>query len=798
MATITTGTREQDRGRHRATPRVSDKAGKSLAHRTSRFLPGIAAYLVLAGLLLLADTPVSDIARYTGYALWGVMLPGTLLFRALRRHPHNLVEDLAFGAATGLALELAAWYVLVSLGAQPLATAWPLLVVIPFLVVPGLRRHWRPRGYTAASVGWSWSVSGLVMFTGAYLYQDFLSKYPALSDTETSRIFADLPYMLSLAANAKNNAPLTFPQAAGEPLHYHWFSFAHMAMTSMVGHIDLPVVQSRLMVPALTALAVVLTAVVARRLTGRAWAGPLAAGLLFVVTEFSAVYPNNVDTWTMGAASVRLMYWSSQSYTYSQPLLIALMGIIGEALRRHRRPAQALPGDAPPLGRGLFALAALFALASSAAKASTLPVTLAGLALAALALLITTRRIPRTVLALGTVIALAQLFATAVIFKFETYGLRVIPLGNLAPFWGDPQGKRPGVIQALVAGAALIAFVLHHHIKLAGMIPLIGRRRFTLEPLQWFLLGAAVAGPCAYLLVHGYNASYFTMAALPFGAVLSAWGFCEAFDRAALSRRAKAALAVGIVLFTVLLTYVIYRYSAGWQAYVVREFAGGDDRKSYAPLLPLLLAAAALAALLLAAALLWWAAGRALPALRGRGSVVLTALVLATGVPGVFHDALQARTNWWHGSWTLPASQVDAARWVRAHSGPQDVLATNSHGWEWNLSHGPSSENTRSFWLSAYSERSVLIEGWAYAPRLVALTQGASAYDGPFWDQTLFKVNEAAIYQPTEGILRQLHDEYRVRYIVVLRTMGTESPHLAELAEKVFDNSQVGIYQIPS
>ncbi|MBT2447819.1 hypothetical protein J7F03_12190 [Streptomyces sp. ISL-43] len=772
------------------------QAGRALGHGFRPFLPGIAAYLVLVGLLLLADTSVSDIARYTGYALWGVMLPGTLVFRALRRHPHTLVEDLAFGVATGLALELAAWYVLVSLGVQSLATAWPLLVVILFLAVPGLRKHWRPRGYAPTSPGWSWSVSGLVMFTGAYFYQDFLSKYPALSDTETSRIFGDLPYMLSLAANAKSNAPLTFPQAAGEPLHYHWFSFAHMAMTSMVGHIDLPVVQTRLMVPALTALAVVLTAVVARRLTGRAWAGPLAAVLLFVVTEFSGVYPNNVDTWTLGAASVRLMYWSSQSYTYSQPLLIALMGVIGEALLRRGRGAESTPDAVPPLGRGLFVLAAAFALASSAAKASTLPVTIAGLALAGLVLLITTRRVPWTVVGLGTILGLAQLFATAVIFKFETYGLRVIPLGNLAPFWSDQQNKRPELVQALVAGAAVFAFVLHHQIKLVGMIPLIWRRRFKLDPLQWFLLGATVAGPCAYLLVHGYNASYFTMASLPFGAVLSAWGFCEAFDRAALPRRAKAALAVGTVAFIALLTYVIYRYSAGWRAYVVREFADGDPHKTYALLLPLLLAGAALAAVLLVCTLLWWAAGRVLPALRGRGSVVLMTVVLAAGAPGVFHDALQSRKDWWHGSWTLPASQVDAARWIRAHSNPKDVLVTNSHSWEWNLSHGPSSENTRSMWLSAYSERSVLIEGWAYAPRMVALTHGASAYDGLFWDQDLFKINEASVYQPTAAILHRLHDEYRVRYIVVLRAMGTESPHLGELAEKVFDNQRVGIYRI--
>ncbi|MFD9305157.1 hypothetical protein ACFWCB_21270 [Streptomyces sp. NPDC060048] len=763
-------------------------------------MPGIAAYLVLAALLLLAGTSASDVARYTGYALWGVTLPGTLVFRALRHRPHTLVEDLAYGAVTGLALELAAWFVLVSLGAQSLATAWPLAVVIPFAAVPRLRRHWRPRGYVRTCLGWSWSVSALVSFTGAYFYKDFLSKYPVLSDTETSRIFADLPYVLSLAANAKQHVPLTLPQVSGEPLHYHWFSFAHMAMSSMVGHVDLPVIQTRLMVPALAALAVVITAVVARRLTGRAWAGPLTVVLLVVVTEFTAIYPNNVDTWTLGAPSVRLMYWSSQSYTYSQPLLIALLGVIGEALRRPRAAGDGGDGrsdEAPAFGRGLFVLAALFAAASSAAKASTLPVTLAGLALAGLMMLIATRRIPWTVVGLGAILASAQLFATAVIFRFETYGLRIVPLGNLHPFWADPDHKRSAVLQALLIASALAAFVLHHHLKLVGVIPLILHRRFQLDPLQWFLLGSALAGPCAYLLVNGYNSSYFTMAALPFGAVLSAWGYCEAIERAELPRRAEAALAVGTVAFVALLTYGIYHYSARWVAFVLREFSDGDARKTYYLLLPSVLAGAVLAAIALVCGLLWWAGGRVWPALRGRGAVVLMTAALATGAPGVFHDALQAREHTWMGSWTMPASRVEAARWVRAHSAPEDVLVTNSHGWELNDAHGPGFENTRSWWLGAYSERSVLIEGWAYAPRMMALTRGDGAgYDGPFWDRALFRLNEDAVYRPTGAVLRRLHDEYRVRYVVVLRTAGAESPRLRELAEKEFDNEKVAVYRI--
>jgi len=39
----------------------------------------------------------------------GVVVPGTLVYRALRGPVHTLVEDIAMGAAVGLVLELAAW-----------------------------------------------------------------------------------------------------------------------------------------------------------------------------------------------------------------------------------------------------------------------------------------------------------------------------------------------------------------------------------------------------------------------------------------------------------------------------------------------------------------------------------------------------------------------------------------------------------------------------------------------------------------------------------------------------------------
>ncbi|MEV6972917.1 hypothetical protein [Kitasatospora sp. NPDC093806] len=773
-----------------------DGAPLSAVDRLLRFLPALAAYGFLVALLTAADTSLSDIARYTGYAVWGVLLPGTLVFRSLRRRPHTLLEDLAFGAVVGLVLELVAWAVLVGLGLQSVATAWPLAVVVPFLAVPGLRRHWFPRGYRRMSAGWSWSVAGTVAFTSAYMYAVFLRKNPVLPNSETTLQYIDLPYLLSLAGNAKYNAPLTFPQAAGEPLHYHWFTFVHMAMGDLVGHIDLPVIQMRLMVPALAALGMLITAVVAHRLTGRAWAGPVAALLIFAVGEFNAIYPNNVGSWTFGAPAVPLMSWASLSLTYSQPLLMALIGVVGDALRGRGGPDGADTGASariPALGRGAFVLTALFALASSAAKASSLPVTLAGLAFAGLMVLIGTRRIPWTIVGLGAIVAAAQVFATAVMFRFESYGLEVVPFGNIEKYWADPQQTRTAVTQGAVVAATVVAYLLNHQLRMAGMIPLIWRRRLRLEPVQWFLLGGAIAGPAAYLVVNGFNASYFTLAGLSFGVLLSAWGYGEAFDRAALSAWGKAVLAVGTVAFVLLLTYGIHHYAGDWATFAGKAIGDEKGTKSYSALVPALAAAAALAAIAAVCGMLWWAAGRTLvPALRRRGGIVLLTASLAAGAPSLLLDVQQSREVPWDGAWPLPASQVEAARWVRSHSDPEDVLVTNTHcrsEFDFNRP-GATCWNSLAFDLSAYSERSVLVEGWAYSPRLM------SEKSGTFWDQALLKLNDDAVYNPTADILGRLHDQYHVRYVVVNRKTGPESPVLKTLAKQVFDNGRMAVYEL--
>jgi hypothetical protein len=301
--------------------------------------------------------------------------------------------------------------------------------------------------------------------------------------------------------------------------------------------------------------------------------------------------------------------------------------------------------------------------------------------------------------------------------------------------------------------------------------------------VQTFLLGGALAGPAIYLLIGhpGSSNQYFVRSAFAFGVMLSAWGFCEVVERARLHRGAFIALAVGGAAFSLSLILVQLRY--GPARFTVPPVS--------APLHALLGWATALAALAAVAGVLWLLLSARWPAMHRRGGVVLLTGVLLAGVPGLVMDAQANRASPNGGAYVnvpVPRFRLAAALYVREHSQPDDVVATNGHcrtivdGWC----------DSRQFWLSAYTERSVLIEGWAFSPRAVSL--GLTPF-GKFWDHGLFDLNEAAFYEPTMETLSALRDR-KVRWLVVDRSAGAESPRLAALADLRWENGRMAVYDL--
>jgi len=481
--------------------------------------------------------------------------------------------------------------------------------------------------------------------------------------------------------------------------------------------------------------------------------------------------------------------WHGMSMIYSWVLLIALIGVLVPIIDGSARS-----------WRG-YVLAGLLIAASSGAKASSLPIVLAALALAAFASLVRIKRVPWPIVILGVLAAAGQFFAIAVLYRFQTYATGVHPFGSIEVFSAPEVEPRSAVQQAVITGGVLAAYFLNMQLRLAGIVPLLRRHRLGLEPAQWLLLGGALGGIAAYMLLRQLadGQQYFVRSGFAFGVILSAWGFVEVFERARLGRRGKTWLGVfaAAVAVATIAAQLAYAQPLPWV-------------HRYDPAVPILRWAAVLLMLGVAGGSLWYAArgwatlptasrrqsepahtrvAGSAPRLHRRGGLVILTAVLVVGAPGLVMDMVKSARSPNGGAYTtvsMPRSRVEAARWVRDHSSPGDVLATNAHC----LGYGrPGNCDPRSFWLSAYAERRVLVEGWTFAPRLA----GDAAK--PFWDPQLLDLNDRAFTGPTAQGLAELKGD-GVRWLVADSRSGPVAPELASLAVARYSDGPVTVYEL--
>jgi hypothetical protein len=100
--------------------------------------------------------------------------------------------------------------------------------------------------------------------------------------------------------------------------------------------------------------------------------------------------------------------------------------------------------------------------------------------------------------------------------------------------------------------------------------------------------------------------------------------------------------------------------------------------------------------------------------------------------------------------------------------------------------------DTRTFWLSAYAERRVLVEGWAFAPRVAG-----NAY-APFWAPDLLRRNDEAFTAPTAQGLDWLRGR-GVRWLVVdgaVAEVPADIGALGALAPLRYRNDRISVYEL--
>ena len=592
---------------------------------------------------------------------------------------------------------------------------------------------------------------------------------------------------------------------------------------------------ARLWMPPIVLLGLAMMVLVGRQLSGRTWPGVLAAGTAGLS---AAIWPTWFTLFGTGAFNVH-----SPSQQFAVPIaLLAMLPLTAIARTGHMR-------------RGEWTLLTLALVGAAGAKTSVLPVLLCGVLLATVVSAFVSRRLLPG-LCRATALVGGVTLASLPLSSGGSAGVKIQLFSTIrgtAPWalmlGGSPPVSLEPILPGLkVAGAGvllclvLLSYVMAYGWMLAA-VPAFSRTDMS----SWFLLGIGIAGWCAMMLINqdGFSQVYFMNSAILGWHLLAAWGMSIGWGAAVAALGASRAglLVVSAVPTGVLITVMAkavsgprpepgsinstivtglaaagtpflllllgwllarWRRNAAWAA-ALWLFATGC---LYGAALPQPTARRISEHLTGSSDLMWWTlvivavaslitmvthrvSGRALTA-GATGVLMVSSLMLAT----VFVD--DARTISQRDSpdkpSTVTSSEMRAARWLRDNSGTDDVVATNVY------CIGKVTTNlcdARSFWVGAFTERRIFLEGWAYTAQAhEANGVGGRRYvNQPFHDPERFALNRRAFEDPTPERLTAL----KARGVVWLFADASAGPiakDLSTLTDETYAEGPVKVLRL--
>jgi hypothetical protein len=432
------------------------------------------------------------------------------------------------------------------------------------------------------------------------------------------------------------------------------------------------------------------------------------------------------------------------------------------------------------------------------AKSTFLPVLGAGLGLA-FAVQLLRRRVDRVLLAAGVLVVVTFGAAVVVLFGGQSQGLEFDPLTTvlrtpLVKQLMGPDRQPSAALLAVLTVFALLSWCAH----LAGAAVVLRRHRY--DPLVAVLVGCLLAGLAGVLLFSHIGSSqyYFLRAAMPLGGILTAWGVALALDRVGATPRRTAVLAVCAAAVGVGGAAAVATLTPAGRAFPAHLHGRAQAVQVLLPIALALLVC-------LGAALLGL-----FPGVRPRRHAALAAVLVALaavgllrlGTDGVAGARFAARYGTATGTqgeligYPVTPANLAAARWLRDHSSPEDVVATNLHC---RVMVNTYCDN-RHFWLAAFTERRILVEGWGYTSRSNAefvARPTIKVYFGPYWDPARLRANDEAFTHPTPQNLALLRDRWGVRWLFVHTRAGVRpDPALDRYAELRYQTRDAKVYAL--
>lgn len=696
-----------------------------------------------------------------------VVVPGTLLSRALLGTRGNLLSDVAVGTGVGIIAQFALWFIFVSLGIGPWLWVGCLAIYLPFLIAPRLRGHWFPPGLAATSPHVTWAITGVYALTMLHKASGFAITVPPAATSW----YPDMYWHLGNSAGLLTRAIPQDMRLAGEPFNYHWFSSAHAAAMSLTSGIEITYVFGYLWLPTTFLAAILIMVELVRQLTTKWWPGIVAA---LMILGTAATF---VPAWAAVSYGSAFMVFSP-SQNFSTWGILLTFSVLVQYWRAGRLP----------LGGWLLLAASL--LFAAGAKASTLPVVICGLALGLLVDLLRRRGWVR--MGLPLVMAVAAMFVTLPLVSGGAAGTKVQVLSSLrrTPQYfremgltGEQQSFARGLFPpelltptGLVTAVVVLGTFAVGFMWLVTAVPVL--RKDERSSAGWVLLGTGIAGVCAAMLVDqdGMSQVYFYRGALVAWYALAAWGLSVLVDRALASPQDHAQTAL--------------RICAAGAAGAVYAFFWRGMGPIFGGLSALVVACLVmLVPVAVGAVLAWRSRADVRPT---RWAMLAVAAVAASTLPGLIPGSLPGLPK--PTDWSVSAPESAAAYWLRSNSEPDQIVATNVHCR--TISQVQPCEND-SFWVSGFSQRPVLIEGWAYTNSAHARhgVNGLSYSRQPYEDGALFALNEAAFTAPSQQVMDDLRAK-GVAFLFADDRRGDLSPDIGEYATLVFENEDVRIFAL--
>jgi len=740
----------------------------------SSWVPMAITAVAIVTLLHRTGVDVGALGRYGLYLALAVALPGVLAWRILLANLHTdtetpptWFEDLSLGTIFGFAIQLPFYLVGVWVGQPRLFLALPVLVLLITVATPAGRRSWT-QPTRRLDVRAAWALALLSLYGVVWLSRAVFVLRP-LSLPASQAPSVDETFHHALVSELLHRFPPEIPFLLGTRLDYHWFGHAQLATTMWATDVKFDPLLHRLFPAALLTLTVLGLGAVALRLSGRPVAAVIAPALL-LAGGFYLMGPG-YNSWTFTESYMTQKLATSPSHTYGFAMALPATMLILEVLRRDRR--------ASPL-TWVALLVALLGL--SGAKATFVPLFLCG-ALALWALrLVFWRRFDRTAAGLVVVLVGIAAFAQLVLFGGNTGALGFEPMMTVEMALVrqgilDTTGNRVAMTLALLVGWLLYG---------AGVFGL-GRLRGWRDRRAIWLLCSIPPGVVVGLVLFrsGLSQLWFQRSTVGLVVVLSAWGMASLLPSPLPTRTALRLLAVAAGAGAA-------AFAAGW---LWSSEQGRPDQVMVAELV----ATAAVPGVLLAAALALAMLSKS-GAVRATWLVVVLAATLGLGSANVYgfaYDTISDPAGPRAPKQLFKPGGAQAARWLADHSSPNDIVATNIH-----CMHPKTDEcDNRNFWLSAYSERRVVVEGWGYT---VATNESGARSDRissrvPIPDTRRLAINDAAFDRPSRATISRLVRSYGVSWLFVSKKYPVDLEGLNSLTDVVtrtYRNHYYAIFRV--